>query len=102
MVLPTSLLIETSATLTVVLWLGPGPTLLLLILDTATGIAVLRREQSSLLARLRRTLRIGELLVPRLLNGALCGAAGVLRIISGARLVNQPAASVVAPKQVPL
>ena len=61
---PAYLLIEAFLTLTIGSWLGPGPTLLLLALGAAAGIAVLRTEQFSLLSRLRQSLAAGEPLVP--------------------------------------
>ena len=77
------LLIEAFLTLAVGSWLGPGPTLLLLALGAAAGIAVLRTEQFSLLSRLHHSLAAGEPLVPGLLDASLRGAAGFLLIIPG-------------------
>ncbi len=77
------LLIETFLTLAVVSWLGLGPTLLLLALGTAAGIAVLRTKQFSLLSGLHHSLAAGEPLVPGLLDASLRGAAGLLLIIPG-------------------
>ena len=77
------LLIEAFLTLAVGSWLGPGPTLLLLALGAAAGIAVLRTAQFSLLSGLRPVLASGEPLVPELLDASLRGAAGLLLIIPG-------------------
>jgi UPF0716 protein FxsA len=81
--LPAYLLIEAFLTLAVASWLGPGRTLLLLVLGAAAGVAVLRTERFSLLSRLHRGLAAGEPLMPSLIDGALRGAAGVLLIIPG-------------------
>ncbi len=77
------LLLEGYATLAVASWLGPGPTLLLLLLGAAAGGAVLRTAQFSLLPQLRRGLATGEPILPALLGGALRAAAGILLIIPG-------------------
>jgi UPF0716 protein FxsA len=81
--LPAYVLLEAFLTLTIASWLGPGPTLLLLALGVAAGIAVLRTEQFALLSRLSRIFTSGEPLFPGLLDGALRGAAGVLLIMPG-------------------
>ena len=77
------LLLECYATLAVAGWLGPGPTLLLLLVGAAAGAAVLRTAQFSLLSQLRRGLAAGEPVLPALLGGALRVAAGILLIIPG-------------------
>ena len=81
--LPAYLLIEAFLTLSVGSWLGPGPTLLLLVLGAAAGVAVLRTELFSLVSRLHHILSAGEPLVPGVLEAALRGAAGLLMIIPG-------------------
>jgi UPF0716 protein FxsA len=81
--LPAYLLIEAFLTLAVGSWLGPGATLLLLVLGAAAGMAVLRTEQFSLLSRLHRILVAGDPLIPGLCDGALRGTAGLLLIIPG-------------------
>ena len=82
-VLPAYLLIEGLVTLTVASWLGPGPTLLLLVIGVAAGVAVLRAEQFSLVSRLRQVLASGNPLISGLLDGILHGVAGVLLIVPG-------------------
>ncbi len=77
------LLIEGYATLAVAEWLGPGPTLLLLLVGIAAGGAVLRTAQFALLSQLRQGLASGEPVLPALLGGALRVAAGILLIIPG-------------------
>jgi UPF0716 protein FxsA len=81
--LPAYLLLEALVTLQIVAWLGAGRTLLLLLLGVAAGIAVLRREQLSILTQLRRTAAAGETVLPGLLDGAMRAVAGVLLIIPG-------------------
>ena len=81
--LPAYLLFEAFLTLTLASWLGPGLTLLLLVLGAAAGIAVLRTEKLALLTRLSRILTSGEPPLGGLLDGALRGAAGVLLIMPG-------------------
>ena len=81
--LPAYLLFEAFLTLTLASWLGPGLTLLLLVLGVAAGIAVLRTEKLALLTRLSRILTSGEPPLGGLLDGALRGAAGVLLIMPG-------------------
>jgi UPF0716 protein FxsA len=82
-VLPVYLLLEVALTVTIASWFGLGPTLLLLGLNVAAGIAVLRTEQFSLLLRLRRMSTSGEPLFVGLLDGVLRIAAGVLLIVPG-------------------
>jgi UPF0716 protein FxsA len=77
------LLIEGYATLAVAGWLGPGPTLLLLLIGAAAGGAVLRTAQFALLSQLRRGLASGAPVLPALLGGALRVTAGILLIVPG-------------------
>ena len=77
------LLIEGYATLTVAEWLGPGPTLLLLLVGAVAGGAVLRTAQFALLSQVRQGLASGAPVLPALLGGALRVAAGILLIIPG-------------------
>jgi len=81
--LPAYLLAEAFVTLEVAALLGSGRTLLLLLLGVAAGIAVLRREQLSILTRLRRTVASGDPVLPSLLDGAMRAIAGILLIIPG-------------------
>ena len=80
---PVWLLLEAAVTLTIASWLGSGRTVLLFVLGAATGIAVLRTAQFTLLSQLRRIFVSGEAPLGGLLDGALRGAAGVLLIIPG-------------------
>jgi len=81
--LPAYLLAEAFVTLEIAALLGAGRTLLLLLLGVAAGIAVLRREQLSILTRLRRTVASGDPVLPSLLDGAMRAIAGILLIIPG-------------------
>ena len=81
--LPAYVMLEVLLTLMIASWLGPGLTLLLLVLAAAAGVAVLRREQFPLLLRLSRIFSSGEPLLVGLFDGALRGVAGVLLIIPG-------------------
>jgi UPF0716 protein FxsA len=81
--LPAYLLLEAYVTLQIAAWLGGGRTLLLLLLGVMAGLVVLRREQLSILARLRRTAASGERVLPNLVGGALRVAAGILLIVPG-------------------
>jgi UPF0716 protein FxsA len=82
-VIPAYLALEVFVTLEVASRLGAGPTLLALLLGAAAGIAVLRTQRLSTLARLRQTIAAGEPMLPGLLDGALRAMAGVLLIIPG-------------------
>ena len=77
------LLLEAFLTLAIASRLGAAPSLLLLLLGAVAGIAILRRETLTILARLRRTIAAGEPILTEALDGALCAIAGVLLIIPG-------------------
>jgi UPF0716 protein FxsA len=81
--LPAYLLLEAIVTLQVAASMGVGKTVLLLLLGVAAGIAVLRREQLSILTRLRRTVASGAPALPALLDGAARAVAGALLIVPG-------------------
>jgi UPF0716 protein FxsA len=80
---PAYLLLEIFLTLEIASRLGAGPTLVLLLLGAVAGIAVLRTERLSILARLRQAVASGEPLLSGVFDGALCAVAGVLLIIPG-------------------
>jgi UPF0716 protein FxsA len=82
-VLPACLLLEIFVTLQVAAWLGAGRTLALLLLGALAGIAILRREQLAILARLRYGARLREPVLPALLDGAVRATAGILLIVPG-------------------
>jgi UPF0716 protein FxsA len=82
-VLPACLLLEIFVTLQVAAWLGAGRTLALLLLGALAGIAILRREQLAILARLRYGAQLREPVLPGLLDGAVRAAAGILLIVPG-------------------
>lgn len=81
--LPGYLLLEAYVTLEIAARLGGGRTLLLLLLGVVAGFAVLRREQLSILGRLRSAAASGEPGLPSLLDGVLRVVAGILLIIPG-------------------
>jgi UPF0716 protein FxsA len=81
--LPAYLLLEAFLTLEIAARLGVAPTLLLLLLGAAAGIAVLRTKRLSIFARLRQSIASGEPMLPGVLDGALCGVAGILLIVPG-------------------
>ena len=58
--LPAYLLLEAYVTLEIAARLGGGRTLLLLLLGVMAGFAILRREQLSILGRLRSAAASGE------------------------------------------
>jgi UPF0716 protein FxsA len=80
---PAYLLLEALVTLQIAASLGAVRTLLLLLLGVAAGIAVLWREQLSVLSRLRRAAASREAMLPALLDGAVRAVAGALLIIPG-------------------
>lgn len=81
--LPAYLLLETFVTLRIAASLGVGRTLLLLLLGVVAGITVLRREQLSILTRLRHTAASAEPVLPGLLDGAMRVVAAILLILPG-------------------
>ena len=77
------LLIEGYATLAVAGWLGPGPTLLLLLIGAVAGGAVLRTAQFVAAVAAAPRSASGEPVLPALLGGALRVIAGILLIVPG-------------------
>ena len=83
MVLGAYLLVEISVTLEIAAWLGPGRTLLLLVLGALAGIAVLRWERGAFLSQLSRPDPLYGVFLQGLPERALRALAGLLLIVPG-------------------